>query len=102
MLFIVVSLLTHGRFREPPQRRRRSHLRGSECSSSVGGTSLSLERNLGNTKDHTDLIIKNQGEGRDILVDDPKGKLFLALNTPRFHSHCDYFNLFSLFWLSNP
>ena len=53
-------LLTHGRFRERPQRRRRSRPRGSECSSSVGGTSRSPERNLGNRKDHTALIIKHQ------------------------------------------
>lgn len=45
-----MPLLTHGRFREQPQRQRRSRPHGSECSSSVGGTSLSLGRNLGNRK----------------------------------------------------
>lgn len=45
-----MPLLTHGRFHEQPQRQRRSRPHGSECSSSVGGTSLSLERNLGNRK----------------------------------------------------
>lgn len=56
--FIPVPLLTHGLFREQPQRQRRSRPRGSKCSSSAGGTSLSLERNLGNRKDHTAPIIK--------------------------------------------
>lgn len=72
--FIVMPLLTHGRFHEQPQRRRRNHPHGLECSSLVGGTSLSLERNLGNRKDHTALIIKydnatllNLRELRDIF-----------------------------------
>ncbi len=59
--FILMPLLTHGRFHEQPQRRRRSRPHGSECSSSVGGTSLSLERNLGNRKrPHSP---NNQGPG---------------------------------------
>lgn len=64
--FIMMPLLTHGRFHEQPQRQRRSHPHGSECSSSVGGTSLSLEHTLSDTKDHTALIIKN--ESGDILM----------------------------------
>lgn len=55
--FITVPLLTHGQFHERPQRQRRSRPHGSECSSSAGGTCPSLERNLGNRKDHTALII---------------------------------------------
>lgn len=66
--FIIMTLLTRGRFHGQPQRRRRSHLRGLECSFSVGGTSPSLERNLGNRKDHTALIIKHQDECHDILI----------------------------------
>lgn len=75
----IMPLLTHGRFHEQPQRRRRSRPHGSECSSSVGGTSQSLERNLGNRKDHTALIIKYQDEGHDILIsaDEQGGKLSL-------------------------
>lgn len=61
------SLLTHGQFREQPQRQRRSHPRGSKCSSSVGGTSLSLERNLGNRKDHTAPTIKLNITERGVL-----------------------------------
>lgn len=55
--FITVPLLTRGQFRERPQRQRRSRPRGSECSSSAGGTSPSPERNLGNRKDGTAPII---------------------------------------------
>lgn len=54
---ITAPLLTHGRFHEQPQRQRRSRPRGSECNSSAGGTSLSLEHILGNRKDHTTQII---------------------------------------------
>lgn len=63
-----MPLLTHGRFHEQPQRRRRSRPHDSECSFSVGGTSQSLERNLSNRKDHTALIIKYQDKGCDILM----------------------------------
>lgn len=68
--FIAVPLLTHGQFHERQQRQRRSRLRGSECSSSAGGTSPSPERNLGNRKDRTAPIItfgiaKCAAPGRD-------------------------------------
>lgn len=51
-------LLTHDPSRGPQQTQRRSRPRGSECSSSAGGTSPSPERNLGNRENHTRLIIK--------------------------------------------
>lgn len=40
--------LTHVQSHVPPQKQRKTHPRGSKCSSSPGGTSLSLERNLSN------------------------------------------------------
>lgn len=68
--FITVPLLTRGQFHEQPQRQMRSRPRGSECSSSAGGTSPSPERNLGNRPDRTAPIItfgvtKGAAPGRD-------------------------------------